>query len=65
MNKKEIKRVENFDEGDVSCVKCGKVLHLYYNGGEMDEVRCCGLIYRTEIQKVDLVVYEPLPEDGS
>jgi hypothetical protein len=54
----EIKRIENFESGDTNCIKCGKVLHLWFNGGELDSVECCGLQYKTEAQQIDLVVYD-------
>lgn len=57
----EVARTENFDAGDTPCIRCGNTLHLYYNGGELDSKECCGLIYRTEVQRVDLVVYEKTP----
>ena len=56
---REIKRVPHFSDGDVECLRCGKTLHLYYNGGELDFVRCCGLVYRTEHVQTDLVIEEP------
>jgi hypothetical protein len=55
---REIARVEHFDSGDTQCIRCGKTLHLYFNGGELDSVKCCGLTYMTETQRIDLVVYE-------
>ena len=55
---KEIARTENFSTGDTNCIRCGKILHLYFNGGELDTVECCGLVYKTEVQRIDLVVYE-------
>jgi hypothetical protein len=55
---REIARVEGFSCGRTPCIRCGKTLHLYYNGGELDSVECCGLTYKTETQRVDLVVYE-------
>lgn len=54
---KEVARVQNFEEGDFKCLRCGKPFHLFWNGGELDEVQCCGLRYRTECTQVDLVVY--------
>jgi hypothetical protein len=55
---KEIKRVKGFEEGDSKCIKCGKMFHLFWNGGELDRHFCCGLEYRTEHQEIDLVIYE-------
>lgn len=48
----EVHRIADFGEsGDVDCLTCGKKLHLYFNGGELDQRECCGLIYRTECQQ--------------
>lgn len=59
---REVSRVEDFESGDTQCIRCGKTLRLHWNGGELDEKRCCGLTYRTEVQRTDLVVYEePTP----
>lgn len=55
--KVEVGRVEDFDEGDFTCLGCGKVFTLYYNGGELDSNECCGYTYRTEHQGTDLVIY--------
>jgi len=52
----EIARIKNFESGDVNCIICGKVLHLYFNGGELDKVECCGLNYATQHVQTDLVV---------
>ena len=54
----EIKRIENFSEGDFACIRCGKVMHFFWNGGELDWRTCCGLSYITEHVRVDLVVRE-------
>lgn len=54
----EIKRVPNFESGEVIC-ECGEKFTLWFNGGELDEHKCkCGLLYRTECQQIDLVVYK-------
>ena len=55
---REVLRIWHFDSGDTKCIRCGKTLHLNWNGGELDEKSCCGLTYRTEVQRTDLVVYE-------
>jgi hypothetical protein len=55
---REVARVENFDSGATNCIRCGKALYLFFNGGELDSVECCGLTYCTEVQQTDLVVYE-------
>lgn len=57
----EIARTENFESGPTACIRCGKMLHLHFNGGELDSTSCCGLLYRTEVQRTDLVVYEAAP----
>jgi hypothetical protein len=59
---KEIERVEDFEEGDITC-DCGEKFTLYFNGGELDQHKCrCGRFYKTVIQRVDLVVYAKFPE---
>lgn len=57
-----VHRIEDFDSGDVACRECGRTLHLFWNGGELDAVECCGRTYRTEHVRVDLVVYQQPPE---
>ena len=60
MGLKEVKRIEDFESGEYVC-SCGEEFTLYFNGGELDQHVCkCGLIYRTECQRIDLVVYEPV-----
>lgn len=54
----EIHRVEGFYSGNVRCVRCQNTISLFYNGGELDLKHCCGLTYRLEHQRTDLVVYE-------
>lgn len=44
--------------GTFPCLHCGKQLVFFFNGGELEEETCCGHTYRTEIQRVDLVIYE-------
>lgn len=58
MSRKEIKRVKGFDSGKFNCVTCNKALYLYWNGGELDDVECCGKLYRTEHHEIDLVIYD-------
>ncbi len=53
----EFHRVEGFSDGDTACMKCGKQFHMYWNGGELDTHLCCGLTYKTEHVRTDLVVY--------
>ena len=33
---REVSRIKEFDSGDTQCIRCGKTLHLYFNGGELD-----------------------------
>lgn len=54
----EVERVQNFAGGAVRCIGCGHYLYLYYNGGELDSATCCDYVYRTEIERVDLVIYK-------
>ena len=61
MELREFARVEGFESGDTQCLRCGKTLHLYFNGGELDSVECCGMTYKTEVIRIDLVVYEKSP----
>lgn len=62
-NNKEVKRIENFYEGEIKCINCGKILRLHWNGGELDEEQCCGYTYRTEHIQVDLVIYGKDPSE--
>lgn len=57
----EIQRISNVGNGDyeVVCIECGKVITLFYNGGELDQSECCGNIYRLESTQTDLVVVRP------
>ncbi len=54
----EISRVENWTSGSVTCPRCGNTFTLYFNGGELDEVRCCGLKFYQEAIRYDLVISE-------
>lgn len=58
-----IKRVEDFGSGKVNCLTCDKQLTLEFNGGELDRVTCCGLIYETVIIQVDLVIHTSEHDD--
>lgn len=60
---KEIKIVRGFCEGDINCLKCGQAIHLYYNGGELDTLTCCGLRYSTEADEINLHIYEITSEN--
>ena len=48
--------VPDFDSGTINCRGCGREISLYYNGGELDERRCCGYEYRTEATGFQLVI---------
>lgn len=54
----EIKRIRDWREGDIACLGCGKLIHLFFNGGELDRQDCCGFIYKTEDVQVDLVILQ-------
>ena len=56
--KEEIKRVKGFQSGDFTCLRCHRSFYLHYNGGELDQVECCGLVYQTEHVQIDLVIRE-------
>lgn len=51
-----IATIQNFKEGDIKCGKCGSEIHLWYNGGELDEDFCCGVIYQTKHVRTDLII---------
>ena len=53
---KEIKRIENWESGEIDCLKCGKSIRLMFNGGELDYSECCGLVYKQKHRQIDLVV---------
>lgn len=60
---REYKRFSDWHKSDswsgvFVCLHCGKHLFFHFNGGELHEEECCGHIYKTEIQRVDMVVYE-------
>lgn len=45
----ELERIENPDIPYKGvCRKCGKPFTLWFNGGELDEKRCCGITYALE-----------------
>lgn len=60
--KEIIKRIENWSSGDINCLRCGEELHLFFNGGELDSVECCGLTYETQCQRIDLIISEETPK---
>ena len=53
----EVGRIPDFGYGDFNCEGCGRKLHLYFNGGELDDKECCGYRYSTEHTQIDLVIY--------
>jgi hypothetical protein len=55
---KEVYRLQDFDAGPIRCVKCKRRLMMWWNAGRLDFKSCCGLIYRQEHVKTDLVIYE-------
>lgn len=55
----EIKRVRDFEEGDFNCIRCGKKMRFWFNGGELDKHYCCGLNYETVHGDIDLVITDP------
>lgn len=56
MTTEEVQRVENWESGELQCLRCGATFRLYYNGGELDSHTCCGYTYRTEHVRTDLVI---------
>lgn len=56
-----VKRVENWESGDVTCPRCRKHFTLYWNGGELGWRDCCGLRFATEHVRTDLVIRELKP----
>lgn len=47
---------------DLECLKCGKKITLWENGGELDVRLCCGVEYRLQWPGVpDLVMTTPGP----
>ena len=57
---REIYRLKDWRKGELPCLRCGKAVMLWWNGGELDHTECCGLWYETEHVRVDLVVSENL-----
>jgi len=58
---KEIERIADVDVDPVyqtSCKRCGREIELWFNGGELDERECCGLIYGLVAPRIDFVVAE-------
>jgi len=56
----EIKRIEDIDftgsTYKTNCVKCGREIELYFNGGELDVAWCCGYEYELEHTQIDFVI---------
>lgn len=54
-------RTADVAHGDISstCFGCGRAIHLFFNGGELDGMRCCGYEYRLELVRIDFVVIAP------
>lgn len=59
---KQVQRLENkFTETyteELKCISCGKEIELWYNGGELDQVECCGYLYRGEHRQIDIAIYK-------
>ena len=54
---KEISREIVFDMPITkNCLKCGKEIVLYFNGGELDDTECCGLYYNLQHGEIYFVV---------
>ncbi len=45
----------------VSCPRCGKEHQLWFNGGELDEKKCCGLVLYLEHVRIDVVIADDEP----
>ena len=41
---------------EVVCPRCGTHFSLCFHAGQMGQATCCGLLFRTVIARVDLVV---------
>ena len=41
-----------------TCLRCGKAIKLWFNGGELDQRECCGLFYRLQSDRIDFVVHD-------
>ena len=52
----EVKRIEDWSDGEVTCLGCGKQVRLWFNGGELDRQDCCGYRYETRHEKINLVI---------
>lgn len=48
--------IPDFKVGDIQCGGCGREIHLWYNGGELDSAICCGFKYQTKHIRADLVI---------
>lgn len=57
---KEIKRIKNIREFpyETNCIKCGRNIKLFYNGGELDSTKCCGIYYELNNNQIDFVIKE-------
>jgi len=56
----EVKRISNAYEGTdlatVHCPGCGKIVELFFNGGELDTDECCDYVFFGEHIRIDVVV---------
>lgn len=55
----EVDRREDVDAEAqrVRCVRCGGRVVLHWNGGELEEVTCCGHLYSFQAVRLDVVIY--------
>lgn len=44
---------------DVRCRLCGRLVRLWFNGGELDRQTCCGVSYALEATGYELIVSKP------
>ena len=56
VREKVVATIPDFKEGDIKCGSCGKEIHLWYNGGELDHAFCCGYKYQTKHVRTDLFI---------
>jgi hypothetical protein len=58
----ELERREAFTDGSyverLPCRGCGKIIELWFNGGELDYKKCCGYWYALEHGPIYLIVQD-------
>jgi len=52
------KQMEEYASVKIKCLGCGETKTLWYNGGELDSLSCCGYDYDLESRGTDLVVWK-------